>query len=59
MSLDQELGLKGAQSEVIRAICCSWRRIAPQPEVIRAIFFEDSPCCDGPHREQPTDRVGE
>ena len=24
--------------------------IAPQSEVIRAIFLEDSPCCGGPHR---------
>ena len=37
-----------AQPEVIRAICCPWRHIAPQSEVIRAIFFEDSPYCGGP-----------
>ena len=45
--------LKGAQSEVIRAICCSWMHIATQSEVIRAIFFEDSLCCGGPHQANP------
>ena len=24
-------------------------RVAPQSEVIRAIFWEDSPCCEAPH----------
>ena len=37
----------GTQSEVIRAIWCAWRRVAPQSEVIGAILFEDSPCCGG------------
>ena len=45
------LGVQGLQahSEVIRAIGCSWVRIASQSEVIRAIMFEDSPCCGVPH----------
>ena len=25
-------------------------RVAPQSEVIRAIFWEDRPCCGAPHR---------
>ena len=37
--------LKGAQPEVIRAICCAGRHIATQSELIRAMFFEDSLCC--------------
>ena len=37
------LRLKGTQPEAIRAIRCSWRRIAPQSEVIWAILIEDSP----------------
>ena len=40
--------LHGTHSEVIRAIWCSWVRIASQHEVIRAILLECSPRCWGP-----------
>ena len=43
--------LKGAESEVVRAIWCSGDRVSPPSEVIGAILLECSPCCGvGPHR---------
>ena len=43
---------KGTQPEVITAVLMRRERVAPQSEVIRAMFWramfsEDSPCCGG------------
>ena len=51
----QEVAL--TSPEVIRAISCSWVRIAPQYEVIRAILFGDSPCCGGGVTPEPSTMV--